>query len=226
MPTEDPSQFSIYTPGELRNIFDSQINQMEKELAVLLKYQLISLPQAKETRSQYESIYFKDGYAYIKEDLMNGIAKEQQSPEKIYRDPAQAPAPVSTPPSLKRFHLPDEDIDDEDDLPRTRAQPLPSGTIGISKSAIRDITGYSYMVKMPWHTTPVKIEWQQELIESDANIIVVDGSRQGGKSLTIAEKVIEESFIPGEDMMVCAFLQETTEAIGEYMIDYIENFEE
>ncbi len=26
--------------------------------------------------------------------------------------------------------------------------------------------------------------------------------------------------------MVCAFLQETTESIGEYMIDFIENFEE
>jgi hypothetical protein len=26
--------------------------------------------------------------------------------------------------------------------------------------------------------------------------------------------------------MVCAFLQETTESIGEYMLDFIENFEE
>lgn len=31
---------------------------------------------------------------------------------------------------------------------------------------------------MPWHTSPVRVQWQQELIDSQANIIVVDGSRQ------------------------------------------------
>ena len=95
----------------------------------------------------------------------------------------------------KRFQLPesnndlpfDGNKDDDDDTPRPSPkipfysvqEKLPPGTIGISKSAIRDITGYSYMVKMPWHITPVKVNWQAELIDSDANVIVVDGSRQG-----------------------------------------------
>jgi len=212
---------------------------MEKELRVLQHYNLITATDANETRKQYDKLYFKDWYAFIKEDIMNQ-AQQKTNQEQIYQSPpsnpyapqhtTDNPAPFSNEHERsKKFSLDEADL--EDDLTSLiRDKPiktaLPPWSIGISVSTIRQITGYSYNVKMPWHKLPVRVPWQQELIDSQANIIVVDGSRQWGKSLTIAEKVIEESFIPGKDIMVCAFLQETTESIGEYMIDFIENFEE
>lgn len=49
---------------------------------------------------------------------------------------------------------------------------------------------------MPWHPSPVKISWQEQLLNSTADFRVVDGSRQMGKSYTVSEILIEESFIP------------------------------
>lgn len=242
--TQDPDIFSTFTAGELRELFDTQYEEMEKELRVLQHYHLITATDANETRKQYKALYFKDGYAFIKDDIL-AQAQQKISSDSIYQQISHqnnenysnysedhARKNHSFDPeenTTKKFSL--DDADPEDDLASfIRKTPikstLPPWAIGISVSQIRNITGYSYHVKMPWHTSPVRVQWQQELIDSQANIIVVDGSRQWGKSLTIAEKVIEESFIPGKDLMICAFLQETTESIGEYMLDFIENFEE
>lgn len=38
--------------------------------------------------------------------------------------------------------------------------------------------------------------------------------------------MIEESFIPGKDLLVAAFLQETTESIGQYLMEFIDKFDE
>jgi len=54
---------------------------------------------------------------------------------------------------------------------------------------------------------------------------VVDGSRQMGKSLVTAQLIVEESFIPGADILVGAFLQSTTNVILRYMERHISNFE-
>jgi hypothetical protein len=51
-------------------------------------------------------------------------------------------------------------------------------TIGISIKAIREITGYSYHVKRPWHDDYVLIDWQKRMMDDQSNILVVDGSRQ------------------------------------------------
>jgi hypothetical protein len=55
---------------------------------------------------------------------------------------------------------------------------LPSGAIGVSVQAIRDITWYSWTVQMPWHTQPVEISWQKRFMLSNATLQVVDWSRQ------------------------------------------------
>lgn len=90
--------------------------------------------------------------------------------------------------------LPDEELpeteeefnealdDEETPRPSVAGSPiinyLPSGAIGVSVQAIRDITGYSWTVQMPWHTKPVEITWQKKFMLSQANVQVVDGSRQ------------------------------------------------
>lgn len=38
LPTGDPTVFSHYSPGDLRNLFDTQVQDMEKELQVLQRY--------------------------------------------------------------------------------------------------------------------------------------------------------------------------------------------
>ncbi len=236
--TQDPDIFSTFTAWELRDMFDKQYDEMEKELKILQHYQLITAVDANETRKQYKVIYFKDWYAYIKQDILNQ-ATQKESITSIYAFSQQqdnnndnnAPLHYSQPDTTrsKKFSL--DESEPEDELGQLiRDKPLkselPPGSIGISVWQIRKITWYSYHVKMAWHTAPVRVDWQHELIDSQANIIVVDGSRQWWKSLTIAEKVVEESFIPGKDILVCAFLQETTESIWEYMLDFLDHFEE
>jgi len=223
LPTQDPANFAHHSPGELRNLFDKQTSQMESELQILLRYGLISQWEAKRTRAQYEDLYFQDWFANIKSSLLKQSQEDKQSNTVIEKS---IPSNSQQPKSLKKFSLPDEDdVDydplDADEVYRPTAN---SNIIGISTQAIRNITGYSYSVQKPWHTLPTVIAWQQELIDAPENVIIVDGSRQWGKSLTIAQKLIEESFIPGHDLMVAAFLQETTESIGEYMLSFIEKF--
>ena len=93
---------------------------------------------------------------------------------------------------VKDEELPDQNIDPDafeaalddsnDHRPSVAGSPiinyLPSGAIGVSVQAIRDITGYSWTVQMPWHTQPVEITWQKRFMMSSANVQVVDGSRQ------------------------------------------------
>lgn len=93
-------------------------------------------------------------------------------------------------PFLDDSEIPDDNpdgtndlLDDSDDpRPSVAGSPilnyLPDGAIGVSVQAIRDITGYSWTVQMPWHTQPVEITWQKKFMLSQANLQVVDGSRQ------------------------------------------------
>lgn len=225
LPTQSPENFAHYTPWELRNLFDKQTTEMEKELQILLRYWLISEWEAKRTRAQYNDLYFQDWYANIKESLLKQSNQDKQSNTVIEKTKPPQSQPISNQ-QLKKFSLPyeddiDTDLPDQDEVYRPEPN---SDIIGISVQAIRNITGYSYSVQKPWHQTPTVIPWQQELIDAPENVIVVDGSRQWWKSLTIAQKLIEESFIPGHDLMVAAFLQETTESIWEYILTFIEKF--
>lgn len=84
MATQDPDIFSIYTAGELRELFDTQYEEMEKELRVLQHYNLITATDANETRKQYKALYFKDGYAFIKDDIL-AQAQQKISSDSIYQ---------------------------------------------------------------------------------------------------------------------------------------------
>lgn len=76
--------FSIYTAGELRDIFDKQYNEMEEELRVLQHYNLITATDSNETRKQYKALYFKDGYAFLKDDILEQ-AQQKISSTTIYQ---------------------------------------------------------------------------------------------------------------------------------------------
>lgn len=59
-----------------------------------------------------------------------------------------------------------------------------------------------------------------------ADVIVVDGCRQQGKSMTVAEKAMELSFIPNHDILVCAFSVNATNLIRNYIRKFVKKFPE
>jgi hypothetical protein len=100
---------------------------------------------------------------------------------------------------------------------------------GISRQDIRNITGYSYTIPNPHNPhdqNDITISWQKQVLEDTSDRLVVDGSRQMGKSKVLAQLLTEESFIIGADILVCAFLQSTTDVILNYMMDYTSNFDD
>jgi hypothetical protein len=124
--TEDPDVFSIHTAGELRELFDTQYEEMEKELRVLQHYNLISATDANETRKQYKALYFKDGYAFIKDDILSQAQQKIASADIYTTDDTQTSSsysedharknhsfdPEET--TAKKFSL--DEADPEDDL--------------------------------------------------------------------------------------------------------------
>lgn len=231
LPTTSPEDFAHLNPGELRTLFDKQVQDADKELQILLRYWLISKREADRTTEQYKDLFFDNWFAYLKEALLNQSLWDKKANTVVERHATQSTQrqPQQTTTNHKSFKLPSDTTQDDDTLPDDdeiyRPTPNPN-IIWISTQAIRNITEYSYFVQKDWHQTPTIIPWQKELIDAPENVIVVDWSRQWGKSLTIAEKLIEESFIPGKDLLVAAFLQETTESIWEYLIQFIEKFDD
>ena len=111
-----------------------------------------------------------------------------------------------------------------------------SNTVYVSKEAIRNITWYSYNV-LAYHKDPKTnirsrtkvmwtIEWQKRFIDDMADVIVVDGCRQQGKSMTVAEKAMELSFIPNHDILVAAFSVNATNLIRNYIRKFVKKFPE
>jgi len=63
------------------------------------------------------------------------------------------------------------------------------------------------------------------LLNATEDVIIVNGSRQMGKSLALSQLLIEESFLPNNDTIVVAFQQSTTDIIKNYMLKSIAAFE-
>lgn len=186
LPTTSPDIFTPYTAGELRLMFDKQEQEALSQLEILTNYNLITPKAAQATRDQYRALYFQDGYAYQK-DLLIAHQQSYTLPSLISHqtDTQITPLPHLTPQPLGFTTDIKEEEEEEiflDDEPRPPFITQPSNSdnniLTISRSAIRAITGYSYTVQMPWHTTPQEITWQKNLIESTENIVIVDGSRQ------------------------------------------------
>jgi len=73
----------------------------------------------------------------------------------------------------------------------------------------------------------VYLKWQEDVIRDESRFIVVLGSRQGGKSYVMALRALLSSFKGyRRDIMVCAYISETTEHIKKYLERLIENLPE
>lgn len=225
-----------HTPQEFQTLFTTQHQLLNTEIDVHTKFKLNTAASIKHIRQQYDDLYFYQGYTYQKSSLLDAAKDHHRKANTHIFEPSIVEP--TTPPSTPIHHnVPIQktqqstssvDSDATDTIPDfifKKHSSLPN-TIGISTQSIRNLTGYSYTVQMPWHTTPQKIYWQEIMLTDQSNLLVIDGSRQMGKSYGIGELLIEESFVPGADILVAAFLQKTTNAILNYMRNFLQNFSE
>ena len=220
-PTTQNLPFEEKTPQEITILFQEQLTLVKKELDLHKKFNFITRQEYERTLKQYNAYYVYDGYVYNKSDLLSRSIKESN----LSRTFIEPPPPFLTPSSTTTT---DDETPTESTLEQFVFNPESKSIVGISVQSIRNITGYSYYTTPPWSSTnrPVFIEWQKQMIEDISNILIINGSRQMGKSYWISELLIEESFIPGADILVAAFLQKTTNAILTYMRKFMRDFSE
>mgnify|MGYP006052881847 FL=1 len=213
-----------FTPSEFKKMFDQQTKEMQTELEIYANYKIYNTPTKNETIEQYANLFFYQNKVYLKNALLTDSTRYAERTNTFIEQPI-------THEPLDDYLT--EDIIEEkkrfDDINfvfnKSKHNPF---VVGISTQSIRDITGYSYTPVPEWSTSghPVFIKWQKWMLEDRSNILVIDGSRQMGKSFGMSELLIEESFIPGKDILVCAFLQKTTNAMLTYMRKFMADFSE
>lgn len=165
---------------------NQQLSFVEEALPLQLEYELITKLSAKETLNQYQHLYIQDQLVFDKQLLIKYL-NQLHSQHTITEQTKPTPPPKDDP-----------IIDDE---PRT-IKPT-HHLYKISRQAIRDITHYTYTPTPPFATPPVPtyIHWQYLTLKSKADRLIINGSRQMGKSLILAELLTEESFT-GIDILV------------------------
>ena len=136
-----------HTPQELDTLFNQQLKDLEKEIQIHQKFKLNTAASIKQIRQQYNDLFFYNNYTYQKSALLDGAKEHHRKTNTHVFEPSLV-EPPSTPIT--------EDVDTIPDFIFKKHSSLPD-TIGISTQSIRNLTGYSYTVQMPWHTTPERI---------------------------------------------------------------------
>lgn len=209
----DPDVLSpqSHSPEELNEMFLIQQSSVEREIKQHEKYKFISKVTSSQTTTQYANLFFYQWYSYDKKTLLQQSATHSKISGTITAhiptyEEVQA---FINPPAPTHTYI-------EQDL----------GThIEISRKSIRNLTGYSSIIQKPWHQFPTVIAWQEKLLTMTHDILVIDWSRQMGKSYVLSELLIEESFVPWWDILVGAFLQKTTNVILNYIKSFIRSFD-
>jgi len=213
-----PETFQNLDSHLLNTLFEEQKEAATQEAKIFLKYNLLTKSTYEKTLKQYNQYYFHtNGLTYPKQLIKEFITLENLQDETFIQQPTkQQPTQQQTP------------------LPQTKQQQTPLQQYEISRQAIRNVTGYTHSpipqwsYKPPYNTPqyqrPTNIKWQYALLEDQSDTIVVNWSRQMWKSFTIAERAIEESFLPENDTLVGAFLVKTTNVIRNYILKLTKKF--
>ena len=223
----DPTTLSssTHTPTELKTLFNAQLALLSQELKTFHQYKLLTKAATTLIEQQYQYFFFYEWYAYPKHQLLDSTQQLHKATTTYINPPPEPPSSIDVPLT--------ESIPNTEDVlasfvfnPPPHSSPLKQ--IGISTQSIRNLTWYSYTTIPQWSPTqtPITITWQRQMLEDTSDLLVIDWSRQMGKSYGIAELLIEESFVPWADILVAAFLQKTTNAILNYMKKFLQNFSE
>jgi hypothetical protein len=243
-------KFESITPKTLHELFEEQEKAAKQEADIFLKYSYLSQHAYEKTLDQYHHFYFLDWHAYLKTQLREFVIDSNKL-SNTYLQPPTQPQPQPPPqPSLytqsnsdspnscsittQATNIADDNLKaNSDDLNANSIQDTKQdtktyadNTVFVSREAIRNITGYTSRPIPEWDKDkkPVFIEWQEQLLNDESEYIVVDWSRQLWKSYIIAEKLIEESFIPNNDSLVGAFISKTTDVIRNYVLKLTRKF--
>ena len=192
--------FDAFTASQIEILFDEQYAAAELEARELAKYDLLSQKSLQITLDQYQHIFFFEWLCYKKDALLNYIRNSERA--------QQAVSWISSILENTQKHQSSDN----------------TNTYTISRQAIRDTVGFTFKPVPWWSDTKeqVYLEWQEEFMNSREDLIIVNGSRQIGKSFAIGELLIEESYEVGWHLWVFSFAQDTTDAIREYIREKIE----
>lgn len=185
LPSAPLTHFDNLPYEETINNINQQLSFVEEALPLQLEYELITKLSAKETLNQYQRLYVQDNLVFDKPLLIKYL-------NQLHSQHTLNEQTTTTPP-IDSFVEPEE--------PR-QIQPQHQ-LYQISRQAIRDITHYTYNPIPPFADPPVPtyIHWQYLALKSKAERLIINGSRQMGKSLILAELLTEESFT-GIDILV------------------------
>ena len=161
-----------HTPQELDQLFTTQLQDLEKEIKIHEKFKLNTAAALKQIRQQYNDLFFYEQYTYQKSSLLDGAKEHHRKTNTHIFDPS-----LVEPTSTDGKSSEEDNTDTIPDFIFKKHTSL-NNTIGISTQSIRNLTGYSYTVQMPWHTTPERIHWQEIMLTDQSNLLVIDGSRQ------------------------------------------------
>lgn len=192
---------------------NQQLSFVEEALPLQVTYDLITKASAKETLEQYQRFYIQDHLVFEKQLLIKYI--NQLHSQHTLNDQTKR---------NETTEAPDSFVATEPEEPPRSIQPTHQ-LYQISRQAIRDITHYTYTPIPPFATPPLPtyIHWQYLALRSKADRLVINWSRQMGKSLILAELLTEESFT-GIDILVAWPQQDTTDIIKNYMLQHTQHF--
>lgn len=185
LPSAPLTHFDNLPYDETINNINQQLSFVEEAMPLQLEYDLITKSSSKETIEQYQRLYVQDHLVFDKQLLIKYL-------NQLHSQHTLNTQTTTTHPDTS-FVEPEE--------PR-QIQPTHQ-LYQISRQAIRDITHYTYSPIPPFADPPIPtyIHWQYLALRSKADRLIINGSRQMGKSLILAELLTEESFT-GIDILV------------------------
>ena len=209
-PTTPLSVFDNIPTSQILSLFEEQFKFIKTQADTYLKYNLLSRKAYESTIEQYTNLFYYEQHFYKKEEIKEYISNQDKRFSTILKNPTliqpESQNSLSTPLS---------------ELPKKQV-------VKISREWIRNITWYSPYFIPKWSETweQIYVERQDDLIKDVHDLILVLGSRQIWKSMTLSEKAIEESYIPNNDILVWAFTNDSTKVIRNYILKFIKNFPE
>lgn len=236
--------FDNLKTDDIADFIDEQYHVAIEEADILLKNSFLTKTTHRQTLDQYEYFFFWEGFAFRKSDVIDYVSSQNMANTAYMMHPNQYTQ------DTKPFDNEDEYTDvtqsftthKENNTTRQQSSTTQTSakqsistknkkttkhdknTVEVDKEAIRNITGYTYRPFVQHSGKEEYIKWQHDLIDDTHDIIVVDGCRQMGKSFTISEKLIEESFIANNHSLVCAFEEDATRRIRDYMLSIMDKF--
>lgn len=223
-PTTPLTEFDNIQTKDILNLFEEQFKTVKLEADTFLKYNLLSKASYDKTIDQYTHLFYYKKNFYKKSELKDYISGQNKSMGTIIVNPRKTKQTTSNhqqqQTQTQTYNSPTIDI--------PKNTKLKQQVVKISRERIRNITGYSpyFTPNRDDNQKEIYVERQDKLISDKRDLILVLGSRQIWKSVSLSEKAIEESFIPNNDILVGWFTNDTTKVIRNYILKFIRKFPE